>query len=180
MASGLASPVAVGCCPFQASRWGSSTRTASPCHSPRVPAAGETPSQVPGCGAEPESSRLHAAQPEGPSEAGGSPGALGSSPRPRLPRPPPQQGGRHSRGSGPTSGHAESGAKSGYRLFRAAGQIPLNFSVPFNFDFIMSQDAGGQESGSIITQTGKHCRPAEPVSPKTTPPPLPVPLPPGP
>lgn len=50
---------------------GSSTGTAS-CHSPR--AAGETPSQVPGCGAEPVLP-THAAQPEVPSEAGSRPGA---------------------------------------------------------------------------------------------------------
>ena len=48
LVSGLAPPVAVGRRPFRASRRAFSTHTASPCRSPRAPAAGETPSQVPG------------------------------------------------------------------------------------------------------------------------------------
>ncbi|CAN0466306.1 unnamed protein product [Rangifer tarandus platyrhynchus] len=89
LASGLAPPAAVGRRPFQASRRAFSTHTASPCSSPRAPAAGETPSQVPGRKGEPESSRLHAAQPEGVFEAGSRPGAPGSPPQPSLLRSPP-------------------------------------------------------------------------------------------
>ena len=89
LVSGLAPPAAVGHHPFQASRRAFSTHTASPCHSPRAPAAGETPSQVPGRKGEPESSGLHAAQLERVSEAGSHPGAPGSSRQHSLLRPPP-------------------------------------------------------------------------------------------